>query len=357
MSSAEKVFIVLALAVLILASVDIAKAQGRLIAPNGQIIVHTGVIDLDDLTIEQKVAQMIVVSGQNYNREAWQKLGVGGIHMFARGSAREFTSDIESFQEGRAVPFFVSSDLEGCLNPLGAFYQSTPLSSILSPGQAFEKGVTDGRELASLGFTLNFAPVVDLSDSIWGCRVFPGSVEDKEILAQSYILGLQNEGIVATAKHYPGQALSVHDPHKYVVEATITQDDVAPYSYLFSKGDVKAVMVTHVVGSGVVNSHGVPSVVDPEVISGIRSHFDGLIVTDEVMMLGLRSFYPTTEEMYVAVFLAGSDVVLNFNEDPYEIEKMISVVSSAVRSGKISITRIDASVGRILRAKGFTVAE
>ncbi len=353
----EKVFIVLSVILLLLASVDIAKAQGKLISSHGEIIVRDGVIDLDDLTIEQKVAQMIVVAGQSYHKEAWDKLGVGGIHMYAHGSASEFKSVISSFQEGKTVPYLVSVDLEGCLNPLAAFYQSVPAANIRTPGEAFQKGVEDGMELSRLGFTLNYAPVVDLEDTIWGCRTFPGTVEDKEILAQSYILGLQDTGVIATAKHYPGQALVISDPHKFLVSADITSDDVAPYEYLFRKGDVKAVMVTHVIGSGVIDSHGVPAVVDPEVISSIRSRFDGLIITDEIMMLGLKNYFSSTDDMYLAVFKAGSDVVLNFNEDPYEIEKMITVVSGAVRSGEIDIHSIDASVTRILEAKGFIVQQ
>ncbi len=356
-SRAEKVFIILAIIVLILGSVNIAKAQGKFLLETGTIPIYDNKIDLDDLSVEQKIGQMIIVAGQNYREDAWRKLGVGGIHMYARSSADAFKSDILSFQKDMAVPYFVSADLEGCLNPLGAFYQSTSAASIYSPGSAFEKGVDDGRALASLGFTFNFAPVVDLEDSIWGCRTFPGTVSDQVVLAQSYILGLQNEGIIATAKHYPGKALAVSDPHKFMVSVNIEDEDIQPYFFLFQKGDVQAVMVTHVISKGVVNSHGVPSVVDPEVISEIRSQFDGLIVTDEIMMLGLRNFYPSTQEMYVAVFKAGSDVVLNFNEDPYEIEHMISTVSSAVRSGEISISRIDASVARILRAKGFDVIQ
>ena len=353
----EKVFIVLSVILLFLASIDIAKAQGKLLSSQGQIVVKDGTIDLDDMTIEQKVAQMIVVAGQDYRKEAWDTLGVGGIHMYAHSSEKEFQSAIGSFQEGKSVPYFVSVDLEGCLNPLAAFYQSQPVSLIRTPGEAFQKGLEDGAELSSLGFTLNYAPVVDLHDTIWGCRTFPGTVEDKEILAQSYILGLQDSGIIATAKHYPGKALVISDPHKFLVSADITLDDVAPYEYLFRKGAVKAVMVTHVIGEGVVNSHGMPAVVDPEVIALIRSHFNGLIITDEIMMLGLKNYYPATDELYFAVFNAGSDVVLNFNEDPYEIQKMITVVSDAVRSGDINIHRIDASVTRILDAKGFNVIQ
>ena len=70
-------------------------------------------------------------------------------------------------------------------------------------------------------------------------------------------------------------------------------------------------------------------------------------------MLGLRNYYETLDEMYIAVFRAGNDVVLNFNKDPNEIYRMIQVIKSAVERGEIPPEQIDASVGKILKAKGL----
>ena len=72
-------------------------------------------------------------------------------------------------------------------------------------------------------------------------------------------------------------------------------------------------------------------------------------------MLGLKDFYPSIDDMYIAVFAAGNDLVLNFNEDPNEIYRMIIIVREAVESGEISEEQIDASVTKILELKGFNV--
>ena len=114
-------------------------------------------------------------------------------------------------------------------------------------------------------------------------------------------------------------------------------------------------MVSHVITSGRIDSEGVPSVVSKKVLDDLRTHFNGLIVSDEIHMLGLKNYYSTLDEMYVAVFKAGNDVVLNFDKDPNEIYHMIQVIKAAVERGEIPEAQIDASVTRILEAKGFSV--
>ena len=208
--------------------------------------------------------------------------------------------------------------------------------------------------MTEIGFSLNFAPVVDLDDEIWKCRSFPGDESQVSKLAEAYILGLQSEGIIATAKHYPGKTLVANDPHKGLVVAEIDLVDLFPYDYLSQKTDVGGIMVTHVIALGEVNSAGEPSVVSQQVV-GKLSDYEGLIITDDTMMLGLRNFYDSLDEMYIAVFNAGNDLILNFDEDPNEIYRMIQVVKSAVESGMILEEQIDISVTKILNAKGFVV--
>ena len=352
----ERVFVFLLLLVLILGTLNLAKAKGWLVPDQSQIEVKSGnIINLTDLTLEQKIAQMVITHGGTHNLEPWRNLQLGGIHLFAMESEEAFSSVIDTFQEGMSIPFFVTADLEGCLNPLNNFYNSTPVSEIKTQGEAFQKGSDEGKYLREIGFNLNFAPVVDLDDQIWKCRSFPGTSEEIGELAAAYSLGLQKEGVIGTAKHYPGKTLVVKDPHKQLVEAGISENDLLPYGILRDKGKVKSVMVSHIIVTGEINSKGVPSVVSPDVMKKLREDYDGLIITDDTMMLGLRNFYDSVDDMYIAVWKAGADIVLNFDEDPNEMYRMILVVAEAVRSGEISEENIDASVTRILEAKGFVV--
>ena len=349
-----QLFLFLLLIVLLLGSLNVAKAKGWLIPSQPVPPVNGKIISLNSLTLDQKIAQMIIVAGARQNVPAWKKLQVGGIHLFALQNEQLFHDTIAEVQEGMAIPFFVTVDLEGCRNPFATFREFTAASNIRTEGQAFEKGSEEGKFLAALGISINFAPVVDLEDTIWHCRSFPGNETHIAELAEAYVLGLQKEGIMATAKHYPGKTLVVRDPHKFIVTADISPEDLFPYYYLAKKQDLKAVMVSHIIPSGAVVST-FPSVASADVVQHLRQNFGGLIITDEVNMLGLKNFYPTLEVMYLAIVEAGNDLILNFNDDPQEIYHMIQVIKAAVEEGRIPQERIDASVQKILEAKGFTV--
>lgn len=351
----KKIFYVLLLLVFFMGSLNLAKAKGYFI-PSQPVLEFTGkTITLDSLTIDQKIAQMIIVAGSKEQYWPWRNLQMGGIHLFALQNEHVFNNTIVDFQYGMPIPFFVTADLEGCVSPFETIQQFPAASAINSIGSAFEKGVEEGRFLHRLGFNLNFAPVVDLDDSFWKCRTFPGDEIQIAELAQAYLLGLQEEGVLGTVKHYPGKTLIVKDPHKFIVAAEISKKDLYPYEFLLEKGDVKAIMVSHIITSGEIVSDGVPSVVSPNVIAHLRQNFDGLIISDEIHMLGLKNFYHSLDEMYLAVFKAGNDVILNFDRDPNEIYRMIQIVKEAVQQGDIPEEQIDASVTRILQAKGFTV--
>ena len=353
----EKVFFVLIVLVICLAAINVSKASGFLIPDQSQgVVIVDGVVDFSSLSLEAKIAQMVVVHGGIHNLDEWQKMQIAGIHLFAMDEEEEFKSVIGSFQEGMALPFFVTVDLEGCLNPFSAFRDSVTFSDIENIGEAFEKGSEDGKFLRDLGFSLNYAPVVDLDDQIWGCRAFE-NVSLVSELSQAYVLGLQDQGIIATAKHYPGKTLVNRDPHKFLVSASIDLADVEPYEFLKKKGDIKAMMVSHIITDGAVDSQDVPSVVSEVVIKDLKNGYDGLIISDEINMLGLKNFYESLDDMYIAVFRAGNDLVLNFDEDPNEVYRMIKVVAGAVRSGEIALVEIDNSVKKILLLKGFEIKE
>jgi len=354
-STERKLFVVLVSVVLILGIVAILKARGFFIPRQEMIQVENGVIDLSSLTLDQKIAQMIIVAGYRENYYPWRNMQVGGLHLFARQNERIFNNTIIDFQYEMNVPFFITADLEGCVTPFASIRNFTAASDIKTLGEAFEVGFRQGEFLHKLGFNLNFAPVVDLDDDIWKCRTFPGNATQIAEFAQAYTLGLQNNNVIGTAKHYPGKTLVVKDPHKFIVAAEIDADDTFPYDYLAERGDVKSIMVSHVISTGVVDSAGVPAVVSKQAIDELKEKYDGLIISDEIHMLGLKNFFNSLDEMYVAVYKAGNDIILNFDADPNEIYNMIQVVKRAVLNGEIPEEQIDASVTKILEAKGFFV--
>ncbi len=353
----KKMFFTLFLIVIFLGSLNIVKAKGWLIPQQPDIEIKEKSIDLDDLSLEQKIAQMIIVAGLPENMRAWKNMQLGGIHLFALQTEWIYNNTIIDFQDQMPIPFFVTADLEGCVSPFDNIKTFPAATEIQSIGAAFEKGFEEGEFLSKLGFTLNFAPVVDLDDHIWKCRTFPGDEKKIASFAEAYLLGLQAHGVLGTAKHYPGKTLIVKDPHKFIVAADIDDSDIYPYQYLSEREQAKAIMVSHVISSGAIYSEEVPAVVSPQVLAELRKNFKGLIISDEIHMLGLKNYFNHLDGMYIALFKAGNDLILNFDRNPHEIYRMIQVVKEAVEREEISEKQIDASVTRILQAKGFTVRD
>ena len=302
---------------------------------------------------------MIVVHGGISNQETWQKMQIGGIHLFAMESEELYKDTIQSFQEDMAIPFFVTTDLEGCQNSFANFREFIPNDQITTVEQAAAKGIEEGEFLQELGFTINFAPVVDLDDTIWGCRSFQGGEQTVAELSAAYTAALQSFDVSATAKHYPGKTLVVSDPHQNLVSATIDSEDLVPYESLVAKeGEnlVDLIMVSHIIVDGEVSSNASPSSVSTELMHPLKESYAGLIISDDILMRGLQDFYEEDlDQLYIDLVLAGHDLIINFNDDPNEIYYMIQVIVDAIDSGIIDEAQIDASFTKIVELKGFTV--
>lgn len=317
----------------------------------------TNTIHLNSMTLKQKIAQMIVAYEKRVNdKNILQKMLIGAIHLGAKPTRSDFINTINNFQNDSIIPFFVTVDMEGCGNPFENFQRFPTLREIDTKEEAHQVGYNEGKLLKELGFTINFAPVVDLEDTIWNCRNFIGTSREISEKAVSYIKGLQENTIIATAKHYPGKTLSIKDPHQYVVYATIDENDLLPFEQAI-KNNVSAIMISHIIVNGSVDSESKPSVVSQKLTNNLRNKFTGLIIADEIRMSGLKNYYTSIEQMYIDLFKANNDLIINLNSDVRDIYYMISVIENAVKNGEISEDRIDNSVIRILGAKGINVVK
>jgi len=315
--------------------------------------IKDNVINLNSLTLKQKIGQMIFTLAKPENKDLLQEMNVGGIYFWKKNTENTYSNDIRYFQENMEIPFFVGVDLEGCWNPFEDFYKFPMFKEIKDENEAYELGKEQGLLLKKLGFNINFSPVVDREDKIWKCRSFEGDIERK---AAYYVRGLQNQGIIATAKHYPGKTLIGKDPHKDIEFTIINEDDLKPFEWTIKSG-VKAVMINHLISRGAADSEYKPSVVSKSVISGLKKDFTGLVLTDEVRMAGLKDFYGDERRMYVDLVNAGNDVILDFNAEPWHIYKIVAIIENAINLGEIKEDRIDDAVTNILKTKGFKVVK
>jgi len=347
---------ILVIFILILSSFEFVEEKKFLIEiPNNVFFDRNkDILYFNSLTLKQKIAQMIITFGSEENKEILQNMLVGGIYLGAKPSKEDYIKTINFFQEDSIIPFLVTVDMEGCLNPFENFQKFPSLREIDNVDEAYEAGYEEGELLRELGFNINFAPVVDLEDSIWNCRNFGGTAVEVADKANAYIKGLQLHGIIATSKHYPGKTLVVKDPHRYLTYASIDDEDLLPFRETI-KNNVSAIMISHIIVNGSVNSELKPAVVSSRLVGNLRGEFNGLILTDEIRMLGLRQYYADIDEMYVDLFKSNNDLILNFDTNLKNLYYMIKVIEDAVERREISEERIDKSVVKILKAKGINV--
>ncbi|MBD3253030.1 hypothetical protein GF386_04825, partial [Candidatus Pacearchaeota archaeon] len=315
------------------------------------IIIKNKTIDFDSLTLKQKLAQMIIVSGDRKNNQELVNLGIGGIFLSKQISAEDYKSLIEDYQKKSKIRLLVTTDMEGFWNPFYNFKQFPSFSEIRNEVEAYEVGLEQGKLMKELGFNLNFAPVAEFSDKVYGGRVFLGSKKEINNKLENYIKGLQ-ESVNGTCKHYPGKGM-IKNTHWRRDRQEITRDDLELFETCF-KSNISAVMIGHQIVCGEVDSGGVPSSISEKIIGRIPGNF--LIVSDEINMLGLKSFYFfNKKELYKDLINSGENVILDFKLNPGSADRLLKKLEKMVEKKEINEERVDESVKKILEFKGYVI--
>src|SRR5690606_39090999 len=213
------------------------------------------------------------------------------------------------------------------------------------------------RHSRRLGVHINFAPVVDINTNpdnpIIGNRSFG---EDKINVTQkavAFMKGMHKEGILSSAKHFPGHGDTKTDSHKTLPtisfsRARMDSVELYPYYHLINEG-LGSVMVAHLNVPGLEPQANLPSSLSKTIITDILKRdlkFTGLIFTDALNMKG-ASNHQSPGDIDLAAFLAGNDVLLMSQNVPKAIEK----IAEAYKAGIISEDRLSHSVKKILMAK------
>ncbi|HEX5829656.1 MAG TPA: glycoside hydrolase family 3 protein [Gemmatimonadaceae bacterium] len=301
--------------------------------------------------------------------------GVGGVIM-SLGSPIEVAAKVNAFQGLARVPLLVASDLEPGLGRLegGVFTpglmqggSATVLPSnmaIAATGDerlAYEAGRITGTEAHAIGIHLAFAPTVDVNNNpnnpVINTRSFGEDPARVAELAGAFVRGVQDAGVAATVKHFPGHGDTDTDSHNAlpVVQsdrARLNQVELVPFRAAIAAGTA-GVMTAHI-ALPAVEGDSTPATLAPAIITGLLRDslgFGGLTITDALTMEGVGKGYPTGRSAVLAV-LAGADILLK----PGDVRQAIDAVVSAVESGEIPAARIDRSVRRILEWKVRTGA-
>ncbi len=328
---------------------------------------------VQNMSLDQKLGQMMIVQfvGPTYSLDISTMISqyhVGAVLLFTANNnitdKAQLKGLIHQIQGNTTIPMIVAIDQEGGtvdrLQALdGPRSSAADIGATNDPEKARAAGVQDAQDLASYGFNLNLAPVVDVTNvynpQLYG-RTYGNNVPLVTKMAQAYLQGLQQSGkVLGTLKHFPGLGDVGVDPHSgvpnlYRSKSDLEAIDWAPYRSLIQQGNVHAIMVTHEIVHAIDPS--VPSSLSYKVVTGILRNelgFQGVIMTDSLTMEGITAYYSEDQAAAVAVE-AGSDLLMGAST-PADVASMIQGIKQAIDAGTISQQRIDDSVRRILMLK------
>jgi beta-N-acetylhexosaminidase len=324
------------------------------------------------LTLDEKIGQLTIVGieGTEINddtKELIQKYHVGGVIFFkenisSRNQALTLVKALKDIN-GSGIPLFLGVDEEGGrVSRMPAEYKKLPSSGAIGKknNEVISKTIGEilGEEVSSLGFNLDFAPVLDINSNpnnpIIGDRSFGNNSELVSKLGVATMKGIQSKDIISAVKHFPGHGDTSVDSHKGL--PTVNNDikrlrsfELIPFEKAIDNG-ADMVMVAHILLPNIDKTY--PSSLSKVVISDLLRKelgFNGVIITDDMTMGAITLNYDINKAA-VTSLKAGSDIVLVCHD--YNKEKtVIESIKTAVKNKEITEQQIDEKVYRILKLK------
>jgi beta-N-acetylhexosaminidase len=341
---------------------------------------------LKKLSLEEKIGQMFMVRVQaqfldlrnpDYVRLRDQiaryHLGSVLLTVPAEGPFLYKTEPYEvamlanQLQRDSRLPLIVAADFERGLsmrlNGATIFPHAMAFGAAGKPELAEQFGRIVAQEGRAVGVEWNFFPVADVNSNpanpIINTRAFSEDPEQVASMEGAYIRGSRQEGMLTTAKHFPGHGDTGSDSHLGLAAVNRTRDqieqiDLLPFRSAIAAG-VDSIMVAHVTAPALEPDTGKVATTSAAIIGGLLKQelgFKGLVVTDAMEMGALTRLYPqggsaASARAAVDAVKAGNDMLLL----PSDLEGAYRGLLSAVRSGDVSEARINESVLKVLRAK------
>ena len=320
---------------------------------------------LDGMTLEEKVGQMFIARCPETDAaQLAADYHLGGYILFGRDfkdkTAEQVTTDIQSCQDAAEIPLLIAVDEEGGTVNRVSSNPNLRSSPFRSPQSLYSEGGlelvrSDAQEkcrlLESLGININFAPVCDVSqdpaDFIYDRTLGRDAQETSQYVA-AVVETMAEEGMGSVLKHFPGYGNNA-DTHTGVAYDdrpydTFLTSDFLPFQAGIAAG-ADMVLVSHNIVSAMDEAS--PASLSPEVHRVLREDlgFTGVIVTDDLVMDGVRDFAGDDEAAVLAV-QAGNDLICCT-----DFQTQVPAVLAAVESGEITGEQIDAAVLRVLTMK------
>ncbi|MDA8951274.1 serine hydrolase [Flavobacteriaceae bacterium] len=323
---------------------------------------------LSPMTIDEKIGQLFMIQAysnldsvhENKIKEMIQKYHVGNL-IFMQGTPIKQAQLTNTYQSLSEIPLMIGFDgewgLDMRLQNTYRFPWNMTLGAIQDNTLIRKFGEHLGRHAKRIGIHVNFAPVVDINTNplnpIIGNRSFGESKQNVTFKAIEFSQGMQSEGVLANAKHFPGHGDTATDSHLKLPVLNFNKErldsiELYPYKRVFDAG-MASVMTAHLSIPVLESNPKLPTSLSPKVVTDLLKEklgFLGLIFTDGLNMKGAAN-YSSSAEINLAAIQAGNDVLLI----PQDVPASINLIKNAIDSGVLSLERIDESVRKILLAK------
>ncbi|MEX0894986.1 MAG: glycoside hydrolase family 3 N-terminal domain-containing protein [Balneolaceae bacterium] len=326
---------------------------------------------LTQLTLKEKIGQLfsIPVTGtfrNEYDQRflEWKRLitqyQIGGI-IFMGGDIYDQAMMTNKLQALSRIPLWISQDMEyGAAMRIRGTTRFTPAMGIAASGKpqnAYLSGKITAREAKALGVHQIYAPVLDVNNNpenpVINVRSFSADPKQVARFGQAFIQGVESEGVIATAKHFPGHGDTSTDSHLSLPVinhhySRLDSMELHPFRIAIENG-IPSIMSAHIAFPNISSNPETPGTLDEDILFRILRdslNFNGLVVTDGLEMSGITSKYSPGKAV-VKALQAGADVMLISPDEMTAIHE----VEQAVKRGVLSEERIDRSVRKILKLK------
>ncbi|HTQ29251.1 MAG TPA: glycoside hydrolase family 3 N-terminal domain-containing protein [Puia sp.] len=325
------------------------------------------------LTDEQKIAQLMIVRLSAidpdtkkivfYNKEVEElvrKYNIGGVCLF-QGGPVTLAGFINYFQSISQTPILMSIDAENGVGMRLDSVMSLPrqmmLGALQDPDLVYQFGRLVGDQCKRMGIQVNYAPVADINNNpdnpVINDRSFGENKYRVAAAAVQYMKGLQDAGVMACAKHFPGHGdVSVDSHVDLPVIAKSMKDldslELYPFTELIKNG-VGSVMMGHLYVPAIDHTPNLPTSLSHEAVSRLlkkQLKFRGLVFTDALEMKGVAKYFPGADASLQSL-LAGNDMLCLPADVPGSIEKIMD----AIHHHKLKWKDLNARVKKVLLAK------
>ncbi len=317
------------------------------------------------MSVDEKIGQLFMMSvwsdwGDAKMREVYddaKRYHVGGVCFFA-GEAASQVAITNKLNAQATLPLLVGIDGEWGsgmrVTDAHSFPFAMNVGAVKDSALVYEMGRQIGQHCRRLGVHVNFAPVHDLNSNplnpVINFRSFGSGTDNVGHKVRSYVAGMQSEGVLAVAKHFPGHGDTKTDSHHALPvinksREEFEQNEFVPFKMSMENG-LQALMMGHL-NVPALDKNDMPASLSSEIIQGIVKKdlaFDGLIVSDALNMDAVAKGYPNH---YLKAFMAGNDILLF----PADLGEGIRQLKQGLEQGRITESDLDERCLRVLTYK------